>query len=469
MKGDDDQDLPAYESYDDKIMHTAAVQDVQHDVPQLNLRACYGAVVICGILNNNGFCVVMAASQNLAKLFHTENWMSAFTFILLCACTLSTIINARVLIHFTAKTRILGIVITLSVSYVLLAVSTAFHNTTGFMISLVACVCAGACQTVGEVTNLAFLKTFPPTLLGAWGAGTGLSGLVGPLTYLLLSSLGVPDMAVFLALVPTSLLYLVLFRYLDNEANGIIQRSALVASEFQSNPVTEHEASGSVEISPLLLASQEGGVVHDAVSPPVAPSTREPEAAELSLDTIRSIFACSGSTISYMALVYFCEYSINPALVDRDTHHVDQSSVLQKNTYVLAGVAYNIGVTLSRTSVSWFEIKQVWLLSLLQFINMVLWAMEAYYHTLRNHLPGDTGYVAMLCWMIFVGLMGGATYSNCMNIMNKSPDIPDHLREVGVNICFTLLNLGIIVSSVLFLVLDTTVYSLERIYPGQPS
>ena len=26
-----------------------------------------------------------------------------------------------------------------------------------------------------------------------------------------------------------------------------------------------------------------------------------------------------------MALVYFCEYSINPALVDRDTHHVDQA------------------------------------------------------------------------------------------------------------------------------------------------
>ena len=46
--------------------------------------------------------------------------------------------------------------------------------------------------------------------------------------------------------------------------------------------------------------------------------------------------------------------------------------------------------------------------------------------------------------------MGGATYSNCMQLMNK------------FRIAFSLPNVGIILSSLVFLGLNTTAYSLEN-------
>ena len=68
--------------------------------------------------------------------------------------------------------------------------------------------------------------------------------------------------------------------------------------------------------------------------------------------------------------------------------------------------------------------------------------------------------------MVWVGLMGGAAYINSMQIMNKSPTVPDELRELGTNVCFVLINVGIMLSTLLFLFLDETVLSLHRLYPN---
>ena len=138
---------------------------------------------------------------------------------------------------------------------------------------------------------------------------------------------------------------------------------------------------------------------------------------------------------------------------------------MQCNAYILGWMAYNVGVTLSRTSVSFFEIRRVWVLTLLQFLNLLLWLAEAHTHLLRDKL-GDGGFILMLVWLVYVGLMGGATYCNCMHIMNTSPTIPDHLRELGVNVTFSLLNIGIMFSSALFILLNITVYDLTVIYPN---
>ena len=138
---------------------------------------------------------------------------------------------------------------------------------------------------------------------------------------------------------------------------------------------------------------------------------------------------------------------------------------MQKNCYVLAWIFYGVGVTISRMSVSCgCELRRLWILSALQAINLALWTAEATTHAVRS--LGDVGYWLLLLWMVWVGLMGGAAYINSMQIMNKSPTVPDELRELGTNVCFVLINVGIMLSTLLFLFLDSTVLSLHRLYPN---
>ena len=96
----------------------------------------------------------------------------------------------------------------------------------------------------------------------------------------------------------------------------------------------------------------------------------------------------------------------------------------------------------------------------------------------------------MLFWMIFVGLMGGGIYSNCMNLMNTDKNIREgnfiffffffsriffffkikksknqkikkskkkDIRELGVNLTFLLSNIGIMTSTLMFMGLNSSV------------
>lgn len=388
---------------------------------------CYAAALICGLLNNSGYCVVTSAAQSLSKASGTEDLVPAYVLTMTASCTLGTFVNARWLISLSPWARILLLNALIVAGYCVVALSCTWHSPAGFAVALVGSVCAGFAQAIGEVTNLAFLKAFPRRLLGAWGAGTGMAGLVGPGAYLLLSAVGVSDATILLACAPTSIVYLALFRYLVR-----------------------------------VGATLDGGgaaAVADAPTPPTPP---EP----LTARSLRRVFgSAAGGTILHLTFVYFCEYSIYPSLVDRDTHFVDETSFVQKNCYVLAWIFYGVGVTISRMSVSCgCELRRLWILSALQAINLALWTAEATTHAVRS--LGDVGYWLLLLWMVWVGLMGGAAYINSMQIMNKSPTVPDELRELGTNVCFVLINVGIMLSTLLFLFLDETVLSLHRLYPN---
>ena len=115
-------------------------------------------------------------------------------------------------------------------------------------------------------------------------------------------------------------------------------------------------------------------------------------------------------------------------------------------------------VTVSRSSVSCWPIRRVWIVTSLQLLNCLAFAVEAKVHFLPR--LGDTGYVVMICWMVWVGLMGGAAYSNCTHLVNTHPAIPDELRELGTNATFLLINMAIMGSALLSLVLNAWLYRL---------
>lgn len=402
------------------------------------LRLASLATVSLGLLNNASFCIVLAAAQNLATSFQAEDLMTLFNLALLLAGVSGTLINAKFLLRYTPRVRVIALLLLMTSAYLLVAFSTLSPNRTGFVIALIGSLLAGMAQSIGECTIVSCCKSFPSQVLAGWGAGTGLAGLVGTGVYLALINFGVTNAIVFVCLAPTSVVYYAIF---------------LVLSKF--DPTTWPDIDRSERKG--LITNSDDTLKSDDV-------TEIRPAATMTFNNVRVVIRCAGPVVWTMVVVYFCEYAIYPGLVDRDTKFTEKSFI-QENAYILSWMAYNVGVTLSRVSVSCVKIRRVWILCALQAVNMTLWFFEVSTRVVRG--LGDDGFVLLLISMIWVGLMGGATYSNCMHLMNTSPDIPDSFRELGVNVTFGLLNLGIIAATLMSLVLANTAFSLENLYPEQ--
>ena len=56
----------------------------------------------------------------------------------------------------------------------------------GFYVSLVGSVMCGSMQALGEAVIVGYLKAFPADLINGWSSGTGMAGVMGSGTYILL-------------------------------------------------------------------------------------------------------------------------------------------------------------------------------------------------------------------------------------------------------------------------------------------
>ena len=166
------------------------------------------------------------------------------------------------------------------------------------------------------------------------------------------------------------------------------------------------------------------------------------------------------------AAVYGLEYFIFPTLVDR-ANTCPPTASLGDDGYARCWMAYNLGVTASRASLAYFRWRRLWLLVVFQAANLALWILEVYHQPIPR--LGSVGYVLMYIWMIWVGMMGGCAYANCIHEINTSPRIHASQRDVLVNFAFGVAQSAILGSSVLGYALDQNVLSYGRISSACPS
>jgi len=401
----------------------------------------FGAITVCGTFNNLVYCIISGASQNLAKYFGTSSYMTLLSGCMNTACLAATFLNARFMIQKTFYWRIRLILVLMVIAYAGVAASALMHGTTGFAVaSLFSCL-AGIVQVFGEMTNLAFLKAFPPELIGGWGAGTGIAGIAGGGMYILLNTtLGLSNTTVFSLMVVTVPVYWCAFHYLHS----------LVATRLEG---------------PARVKAFGGSASNAGISAPLADAGADDGALAslpLTCTNARAAFKVSGSIMFSMVAVYCLEYMIYPGLDDRET------LCNSKAWYTVMWIAYNVGVTISRLSVALFRIRRVWLLTFFQTVNVVGWTIEVYTGAIRNSLPNEGGLYIVTGWMVLVGLCGGATYGNCMYLFNEQEGIPDQLRELGINIGFIMSNIGITFATYAFILFDNSIMTQAILYPDTP-
>ncbi|XP_044590891.1 battenin [Cotesia glomerata] len=170
--------------------------------------------------------------------------------------------------------------------------------------------------------------------------------------------------------------------------------------------------------------------------------------------TIREKVALVPGLMPYLIplfLVYLFEYYINQGL-----HELIQFDGIWLNhaeQYRWYQADYQIGVFISRSSATFFTCKKIWLMALLQLINIVIFTTEAIYFYIPN------------IWIVLVitfweGLLGGAAYVN--TFYNMGETIPDRDLKDSLGIVSMADSLGIALAGTLALPVHTAICKLPR-------
>ena len=154
----------------------------------------------CGVVNNASFCVLLGASQEIANEFGQSKFQPLIINISTAGSVVGVFFSSKVMVgRMGDRSRLMFVTVGNAVGYGL--IGTAYrishwdphphdhaHVTPswGFWLCTLGAFVLGFMQSAGEVMNLALYGAYTPQMLGTWGAGTGLSGIVGPFLFIAL-------------------------------------------------------------------------------------------------------------------------------------------------------------------------------------------------------------------------------------------------------------------------------------------
>eukprot|EP00033_Pygsuia_biforma_P003902 GCRY01004273.1.p1 GENE.GCRY01004273.1~~GCRY01004273.1.p1 ORF type:complete len:448 (-),score=67.63 GCRY01004273.1:58-1401(-) len=326
---------------------------------------------LIGLVNNFGYVVMLSAAVDLledslpAGVVLLADILPTFL-VKLTAPFFMHRIYYSVRVYFVVIASILGMLITAFAPDVPLR-----------LLGVILCsICAGT----GEITFLAMTSFYPKSTVSGWSSGTGAAGIAGSMSYLALTAwvgLNMKQTLIFVAAVPL----IMLFSYL-----------AILTKPFKIKAA-------------------------DITSPTRSLSFNE------KLHTIISL-------LPYMIplfVVYYAEYLINQGISPTIDFRNDPFS--QRDTYVYYAAIYQIGVFISRSSVSYFPITRIWIPALLQVLTALLLFFHSFFMEDFYIVPNVWISFAIILWE---GLLGGSTYVNAFFLLSHRVESSKREFSLGV-------------------------------------
>lgn len=378
-----------------------------------------------GLINNLGYVVIGTGAQALAIHFGQQNLMPMFQLMLVSFNIVALVGNMRYLLGIRYIVRVTYALVGMAISFVLMVICSTQSQVWAFVVALLASLLMGLCQSWGECIILGFNKAFPPNTVVGFSSGTGSAGILGTSIWIGLSAAGVPMWGIYAVLAPGLIAYYFSFLWLNKRAKNP-QEVAI--------PLTQSHGQNENRVSEELI---EGGAV-----------SAESGNAIFSRKQVKIVF----KQVWYWALclgsVYYLEYTIITGFADRASLKQGGSDFIGAHAYAILLFCYQIGVTLSRSSLKLFHVRKVWIVSVLQAINFVVWWVEA-----MNPFMTYYGEFVLMVW---VGCLGGLSYVNVAYLILNSETLEKQYKETGVNISLCFNNIGIILACLTCLLLDNT-------------
>jgi hypothetical protein len=305
--------------------------------------------------------------------------------------------------------------------------------------------------------TLGYLQNLPKELVNAWSSGTGMAGLFGALLYIALACIAqstlMSNTNPFYFFDPTSTAYIEhlkninKFVYIGTTPAVLVYWFAYfilikVPKPNDDEHVESNIINNSVEKEQVSLI-QSTHSTDNIISAPEG--------------TFHRLFRCFKLTFWLslnLMLVYIFEYCCQ-GLSAKSRPPVEYyiSEVHCPELYASLQLCYQAGVFVSRSSVQLFQLRRVEIVTVLQFINLVIWFLQAWFKFLPVYiLPG---------FMVYVGLLGGLSYVNIFYLLRSEPKYPDKDRELCNNIAGIWVNVGILLGTASLVPLfDTVMKSL---------
>ncbi|KAH9586606.1 Batten's disease protein Cln3 [Trypanosoma melophagium] len=439
--------------------------------------ACRVRNIFClwwlGMINNFHYTLVLSGSTAIAESYGMKKYVALITWANVFFGIVSRIVNAFLLpllsynIRITA-TSVMGILAILLVSF---AWDIGGHkNVAAFIVTLTGVVFIGVASNYGEAVFLGYMERMPSKQIGSWSSGTGLSGVAASLIFLGLASAGLSNPQIFLISIPVLVMYWLLYFFGLKVPFYVPVRSGSTTSidGVDAQPVDDGDGGYTYkamtnwkgmpwadiipakrEEKPECLKEMEreklrAAMGDDYVEPMDTDNT--PDSAQIGRwarckrDTWPMIKEMHRFTLwnnFNLAAVYVAEYAVQfmaPFSFPCDTVKTSESFWL-KNSFVITQFCYQFGVLISRSSLLCIRIRYVWIMTIIQVLNAIAWFVHAKtkYMSDPNNADRELKFAfGLFGWMIFVGLMGGASYVNVFyNILEETKRMQlDEEREI---------------------------------------
>ncbi|OHT03875.1 CLN3 protein [Tritrichomonas foetus] len=356
------------------------------------------AMFMIGIINNTPFVIGIASAQRIVKNYNVDSYLG----IVLWANTISGIFS-RFLNSFLISLNIpyeVNFVINL-VMMLFGLVTCAFAKV--FWLTCVSVFFIGFSSNLGESVMLCYMThRKKQALLKSWSSGTGMAGIAGAGYSFFCDIVEISLFWSFIGVSPVVIIYGLLFFF-------VIRKS----------PDAEADPNDSM-MQPML--NNETGNSSSNYSMNSMANSNSGE--NLVVEKVRvcdcSYFHNMWFYIFNCGFVYFLEYSIQGVFADCCL----TGEKLKKYHYMfsLLNLCYQIGVFISRSSLTFFQFKKIWILTIGQAGFFALWFTQAFYH----FMPVGALWGTMVC----VGLFGGCSYVNAFHLMMNEPRLSTKQKEM---------------------------------------
>ncbi|XP_049817176.1 battenin-like isoform X2 [Aethina tumida] len=320
--------------------------DATVDKSKMTSFRCLIAYWILGLCNNYGYVVMLTAANDIIKEYSTsteeKNYERNCTYLSTGAILLADVLPALLI---KALAPFIPFFVHIRVAICVLI------SAGGFLL---------VAFSLGEVTFLQYSSFYHKNVVSTWSSGTGGAGVIGAISYSLLHYIGMRLALKIMIIIPIIM--------------------GLTFWILLPKPFGENILEVQKEVNTLELKSPR-------------------EAIKYKLKLIPGLL----KYIIPFSLVYLFEYFINQGtfeLIDFRNSFVDQNE-----QYRWLQVSYQVGVLISRSSVNCVHIRHIWILSVLQLINVIIYTTEVIYFYIPN-------FIIMIVLTIWEGLLGGSAYVN---------------------------------------------------------
>lgn len=172
---------------------------------------------------------------------------------------------------------------------------------------------------------------------------------------------------------------------------------------------------------------------------------------------LRKIIKKVGFFMVNLGLVYFLEYMCLTSFAERIMAKINlenpekKDEYLYKHGYVVFTFCYQIGVFVSRSSLSIIKIRRVEIMTMIQAGNALFFLLNTIFLFLDN-------FYVMFILMAWVGLMGGSSYVNVMYNILESEKLAKNEKELALTLTGVGNDIGILSASLLSLLLANTAF-----------